>query len=123
MNIQDIPVEGWVWAVVIVLALLNVYNTIMTARKNARDEKNIKESTTTLLSQRVDAHEEWLKNDKRRIDELERRLDDYQQGMMANCRGVMALIEYQKRHSTDEDYNALDAASENIKNYLTDWRH
>ncbi len=37
MSIEQIPMEGWAWFVVALLALTHAYNLLSTALKNARE--------------------------------------------------------------------------------------
>lgn len=115
MGIEEIPAVGWMWAVIVALALLNVYNAVSTARKNARDEKKLRDSPTTALSDRVTDHDRKLDTDKRRLDAHERRLDDIQRGLMVNCAGVQALIDHELH---DGNSGEMADASKNIDKWL-----
>lgn len=115
MGIEDVPTEGWLWFAVIVLILLNIYNVFSTARKNAREEKKRREQPTATLEERVKAHDRMLDNDKRRLDEMEKKQADMQRGQMANCRGVQALLEHELHNGNAEE---MEGASHEIAEWL-----
>lgn len=107
MGIESIPSEGWIWFVVVVLLLLNIYNIFSTARKNAREEKKRKDQPTATLEEIVKNHDRMFSNDKRRLDEMESRQNDMKSGQMAICRGVQALLEHELHNgNADEMQNA-----------------
>lgn len=115
MSIEDIPTEGWLWFLVVALLLLNAYNVFSTARKNARDEKKRREQPTLTLEEKVKAHDRMLDNDKRRLDEMERKQADMQRGQMVNCRGVQALLEHELHNGNAEE---MEGASHEIADWL-----
>ena len=95
-------------AVAVALLLLGAYNTVMTAIKNHREEKKLKNSPIESLKQRVDAHDGMLKRDKERIDAM----DEENKIMM---RGIMALLSHEiNGNSTDK----LKASLSEINDYL-----
>jgi len=55
----------------LVLVLVGAYNTIMTAVKNAREEKKRKDAPVNTLEEQVKKHEERLKRDHERLNDLE----------------------------------------------------
>lgn len=115
MGLEQVTNEGWAWFIVIVLALMNLYNVFSTARKNAREEKKRREQPTATLEERVKAHDRMLDNDKRRLDEMERKQADMQRGQMANCRGVQALLEHELHNGNAEE---MQDASHEIADWL-----
>lgn len=115
MGIDEIPATGWMWAVIVALALLNAYNAIATARKNAREEKRLHDSPTDALSDRVTDHDRKLDTDKRRLDEHERRLDDIQRGVMAVCSGVQALLDHELHDGNSDE---MEKASARLRDWL-----
>lgn len=58
-------------AIAVILVLLGAYNTVMTAVKNHREEKKLKDGPVKAMQDKIDAHDKMLKNDKERLDELE----------------------------------------------------
>ncbi len=115
MSIEDVPAEGWLWFMVVALLLLNVYNVFSAARKNAREEKKHREQPTVTLEERVKAHDRMLDNDKRRLDEMERKQADMQLGQMANCRGVRALLDHELHNGNADE---MQEASKEIEKWL-----
>lgn len=106
--------EGVAWFLVVLLALFAGYNIFCAFRKNVRDEKKHREQPTLTLEERVKAHDKMLDNDKRRLDEMERKQADMQHGLMANCRGVQALLEH-------ELHNGNTVEMQDASKAISDW--
>lgn len=94
-KVTGIPLEALLWALVVGIAALEIYNLICAARKNAREQKQLKEQPTQTIEDRLAAHAKMLDTDKRRLDEMERKQSDMQRGQMVNCAGVQALLEHE----------------------------
>lgn len=107
MGIDSVPGEGWLWFVIVALVLLNAYNVISTARRNAREEKKLRDQPSTDLAKKVADHSRMLDNDKRKLEEHDRQLSDTRRGLMVNCAGTQALLEHTLHNgNTDEMENA-----------------
>lgn len=105
--------EALAWCIVVILALVTIYNHFCTARKNYREEKRNKDAPTLSLEEKVKAHDKMLDNDKRRLDDMERKQTDMQLGQMANCKGVQALLEHELHNgNTTEMQDASKAISD-----------
>lgn len=103
------------WFAVVAMLIISAYNAISTARRNAREEKRERDSPTKALEDRVADHDKKLANDKARLDAHERRLDDIQRGLMANCAGTQALLDHALH---DGNSNEMSDASKNIDKWL-----
>lgn len=110
-----VPLGAWGWVGVAVLALFGAYNTIVTAIKNAREERRVRDSPTRELREEVSEINEKLANDNRRLNAHERRQDDFQHGLMALCSGVQALLDHELH---DGNSNEMEEASKNIDKWL-----
>lgn len=110
-----VPLGGWVWVGVAILALIGVYNTVMTAVRNAREEKRVRDSPTKELKDEVAEINKKLDNDNRRLNAHERRQDDFQHGLMALCSGVQALLDHELH---DGNSGEMADASKNIDKWL-----
>ncbi len=117
MDVSQIPATGWAWFLVAALALLNLYNAISAARKNAREERKRQEQPTATVAERVTAQAKMLDNDKRRLDEHDRQINDIRRGQMAMCRGVQALLEHELHNGNSDE---MEGASQEIAAWLHD---
>ncbi len=115
MSIEQIPVEGWAWFVVALLALTHAYNLVSTARKNAREEKKRQSQPTATLEEKVTAHAKMLDNDKRRLEEHTQQISDIRKGQMVTCAGVQALLEHELHNGNAEE---MEEASKGIDKWL-----
>lgn len=117
MDVSQIPANGWAWFLVAALALMNLYNAFSSARKNAREEKQRQEQPSATLSEKVAAQSKMLGNDKLRLDEHERQINDIRRGQMAMCRGVQALLEHELHNGNSDE---MEGASQEISAWLHD---
>lgn len=101
----------------VVIVLLGAYNTIMSAVKNHREEKRLKNSPVAELTARVDKHDGLLDNDKRRLDELDRRIDDVGRQSTIMLRGVRALLSHEVNGNS---IDKLTGSLQEIDDYLID---
>lgn len=115
MGMESIPGEGWLWFVIVTLVLLNAYNVISTARRNAREEKKRREQPKSEIVKKLDDFAKYLDNDKRRLDDHDRQLGDMRSGLMAVCAGVQALLEHELHNGNTTEMNE---ASKNIDKWL-----
>lgn len=100
----------------VVLILLGAYNTIMSAVKNHREEKRLRESPVTQLKERVDRHDDLLRKDKDRIDALEAEARDTSTAIRVLLRQSMAVNAHL---ISGNDVSKLKASSDEIQEYLT----
>lgn len=115
MKIENITFQQIIGLLAVVLVLLGAYNIIMTAIKNRREEKRLRESPVTQLRERVDRHDELLAKDKDRLDAMESRMQDMGQQSTIMLRGVRALLSHEiNGNSTDK----LNASASEIDDYL-----
>ena len=99
----------------LVLILVGAYNTIMTAMKNRREEKKLRDSPVTQLTERVDRHDDLLAKDKDRLDTMENRITDMGRQSTIMLRGVRALLSHEVNgNSTDK----LKSSMTEIDDYL-----
>lgn len=98
-----------------VLVLVGAYNVIMSAVKTRREEKKLRDSPVTKLTERVDRHDELLAKDKDRLDEMEGRITDMGRQSTIMLRGVRALLSHEVNgNSTDK----LKSSMTEIDDYL-----
>lgn len=109
-----ITTEAIAWALVVLLGAFAIYNLFCGVRKNFRDEKKRREQPTATLEEKIKAHDRMLDNDKRRLDEMERKQADMQRGQMANCKGVQALLEH-------ELHNGNTVEMQDASKAISDW--
>lgn len=112
---ENITFQQLVGLCAVVLILLGAYNTIMSAVKNHREEKRLRDSPVTQLKERVDRHDDLLAKDKDRLDAMEARMRDMGQQSTIMLRGVRALLSHEiNGNSTDK----LNASASEIDDYL-----
>ena len=113
--LENITIEMVYGFMIVVLAVLEGYNLLATARKNAREEKKRMNEPTENLEEMIKNMNKKLDNDKRRLDEHDERLSDLQKGLMAICAGVQALIGHEMHNgNTDE----MEEAQKNLYKWL-----
>ena len=108
MQIQTLTFEQLVGTVAVILLLVGIYNTVMTAIKNAREEKKRRTQPVNTLEHTVDEHEAKLKRDHERLTDLE----DSNRVIM---RALMALLSHEINGNSDEK---LKASLDEIQQYL-----
>ena len=71
MQVQALTFEQLVGAAAVILLLVGIYNTVMSAIKTAREEKKRKNQPVNNLEETVRDHAEKLKRDHERLNTLE----------------------------------------------------
>lgn len=71
MQIQTLTFEQLIGTVAVILILVGAYNTLMTAAKTRREEKQRREQPVSNLEAKVNDHEQKLKNDHERLNDME----------------------------------------------------
>lgn len=112
---EQLTNEGLIGFMVVLLALLNLYNVFSSARRNAREEKKRKQQPTYDLEIRIADISRKLDTDKRRLDNHDERLDDLKKGLMATCTGVQALLEPELHNGNTAE---MQEASKEIDKWL-----
>lgn len=115
MKIEDITFQQIIGLLAVVLVMLGAYNVIMTAIKNRREEKRLRESPMMQLKERVDRHDELLAKDKDRLDAMESRMRDMGEQSTIMLRGVRALLSHEINGNSDDK---LKASMVEIDDYL-----
>lgn len=92
----------------LVLVLVGAYNTIMNAVKTYREEKKRKDQPVSTLESKVNEHDEKLKQDHKRLNELE-------EANRIQMRALMAML----HHEIDgNSIDGLKKAYDEIQQYL-----
>ena len=71
MQIQTLTFEQLIGTVAVILLLIGIYNTVMSAIKTHREEKKRKDAPVNTLEEMVKSHEKRLDNDHKRLNNLE----------------------------------------------------
>lgn len=116
MGVVDIPAVGWLWAIVVAMALMAVYNIFATVRENIRKEKKHKEQPTASLEERVALHDQMLDNDNRRIKRNTEQLEDANKFQGIMCRVMLAQLNHEL---SGNDVSHLKSARDELTDYLT----
>lgn len=102
MQIQALSFEQLVGTVAVILLLVGVYNTIMSAIKTAREEKRLKEQPVNTLEHTVEDHTKKLQNDHERITQLE-------ESNRIIMRALMAVMSHEVNgNSTEKLQKSMD---------------
>lgn len=108
MQIQALSFEQLIATVAVVLLLVGVYNTVMSAIKTAREEKKLRDQPVNTLENTVEDHTQKLKKDHERITELE-------ESNRIIMRALMAVMSHEVNgNSTDK----LQKSMEEIQEFL-----
>ena len=112
----ELTYDKFLTALVVILLLAGAYNTIMQAIKTRREEKRLRDSPVTKLTERVDRHDELLAKDKDRIDRLESDMVDTGMAIRVLLRQSMAVNAHL---ISGNDIERLKESNEEIQEYLT----
>lgn len=105
---QNITFEQLVGLMAVALVLIGAYNTIMGAVKTHREEKKRKDAPVNNLEEQVKEHEDKLKRDHERLNELEN-------GNRIMMRAMMAMLSHEINGNSDDK---LKASLDEIQKFL-----
>lgn len=108
MQIQTLTFEQLVGTAAVILLLVGIYNTVMTAIKTQRDEKKRRDQPVSNLEQLVQGHDEKLAKDHERLSDLE-------ESNRILMRAMMALMSHELNGNSNDK---LQASYEEIQQYL-----
>ena len=112
----ELTYDKFLTSLVVILLLAGAYNTIMQAIKTRREEKRLKDSPVTKLTEHVDRHDELLAKDKDRIDRLESDMVDTSMAIRVLLRQSMAVNAHL---ISGNDIERLKESNDEIQEYLT----
>ena len=78
----------------VIVVLLGAYNTIMTAIRNHREEKKLKNSPITDLKTRIDGHDKMLARDKERLDKMEQDIEQMDEQSLMILKAVRSQLNH-----------------------------
>lgn len=110
MQIQALTFEQLVGAAAVILLLIGIYNTCMTALKNWREEKKRMNAPVNTLESTVAEHGDKLDKDHIRLTELE-------ESNRIIMRALMAMLSHEINGNSDDK---LRASFDEIQQYLID---
>ena len=114
---DDLTFEKLIGAVAVILVLIGAYNTIMAAVKTHREEKRIRQSPLTDITNRLEKHDEMLARDKMRLDKLEIQSKDLDAQSRIMMRGMKALLSHElNNNSVDKLREAMTEIDEFLIN-------
>lgn len=90
--------------------IVQIFNAVMTAIKNWRDEKRRKDRPVDTLETKVEEHEKRLRKDYDRINDLE-------EGNRVMMRAMMAILSHE---ISGNSIDKLKASMDEIQRYLID---
>lgn len=112
MNLTELTFGELIGLLAVLVLFIEIYNKFATARTNRRAEKKLREAPVETLTARVDAHDKMLANDKRRMEEMNERLNTMRKESSMTLRGVRALLSHEiNGNSNDklkESYDQID---------------
>ena len=94
MQIQALSFEQLITTIAVILLMLGAYSTVMNAIKAHREEKKLRDSPITKLTERVDRHDTLLEKDKDRLDALEHSVGTLQTEGTLTLKSVKALLSH-----------------------------
>ena len=112
---ETISFEQLMQLCAMVLVLVGAYNVIMSAVKTRREEKKLRDSPVTQLTERVDRHDELLAKDKDRLDKLETDVMDLGEATRILLRQSMAVNDHM---ISGNDVSKLRESNSEIQKYL-----
>ena len=115
MKLEDLTFAQLLGAGVVLLLLIGIYNTIMTAVKNHLEAKKRNSAPVDDLKQKVAEHDKMLGRDKQRLDDIEDRLASIKKESTMTLRGVRALLSHEINGNSVEK---LEEANSKIDSYL-----
>lgn len=95
MQLSDLNATTIGIAIGVLLLLLGVYSSVMSAIKTMREENARKAQPVNDLTTLVRKHAEMLASDKRRIERLEADAQDMRNGQRATIKGIQALLDHE----------------------------
>ena len=115
MGLENITFGELVGAGVVLMILIGIYNTAMTAIKNYLEAKRRNSAPVDELKERVDSHDKMLERDKRRLDGIDERLVGLKKESSMTLHGVRALLSHEINGNSTEK---LTKANSEIDEYL-----
>ena len=100
--------EQLVGLMAVALVLIGAYNTVMSAIKTHREEKKRKDAPVNTLETKMNEHEDKLKRDHERLNELE-------ESNRIIMRALMAMLSHEIHGNSDEQ---LKASFDEIQKFL-----
>lgn len=112
---QELTYDKLLTVAVVIVLLAGAYNTIMSAIKNKREEKKLKEGPLNELKATVAQHTTCLANDKKRLDDVEEDITTTKAEITLVLKATRALL------SHGINGNSIETMKENaqeIDNFL-----
>lgn len=110
MPIQTLTFKQLIGAVAVILLMIGAYNTIMSALKTHREEKRRREQPVSNLEGTVKEHDDRLKRDHKRLNDLE-------EANRIQMRALMAMLHHEIDGNSTE---GLKKSYDEIQQYLID---
>lgn len=108
MQIQTLTFEQLVGTVAVILLLLGIYNTAMSAVKTWREERRRRNQPVSEIETTVQEHDKRLHRDHERLNELE-------ESNRIIMRALMALLSHEINGNSDDK---LKASFDEIQKFL-----
>lgn len=122
-ELQNITFEQLLEVVIVVAILIGVYNLIISAIKNYREERKIKNTPIDKINDKLAFHDKCLENDKLRLEALERTEEEFRKNnanrdrcMNVIMRGQLAMLRHMQ-HGNNVD--GMKASENELTDYLT----
>lgn len=112
---ENVTYNELLTTIIVLMIGMGVYNTIMTAIKNHREEKRFRNAPLAKIDERLDAHDKYLSDDKSRINTLEGQARNLEREFQLVLKSQLALL----RHGIDgNNIDGLKQSQTDIQNYL-----
>ena len=114
-GISNLTFSSLVIALVVILLIVDVYIRVMTAIKTYREEKGRRNHPVNELGAKVDLHEEKLSDHEEKLKNDYVRINELEDGTRIIMRAMMAILSHEiNGNSTDK----LEKSLEEIQQYL-----
>ncbi|MDD2649168.1 MAG: hypothetical protein PHI27_11605 [Eubacteriales bacterium] len=90
-------------ALVVLCALLWLYNLIAEAVRNHRELKKPLDARAQNITARLDEYDTYFANDKRRIEQHDKEIATLRDGLKVNCFGVKALLNHELHNGNAQE--------------------
>lgn len=111
----DMTFKEFLIAIALFAFLVVLFNGVVQAINNIRNEKKHRNEPVVELEKRVSRHDELLANDKDRLDRVENEVADHGSAMRILLRQAMAVNDHM---ISGNDINKLKDSNAEIERYL-----
>ena len=113
--IQALTANNILTFLLILAALLWLFNLAGQSIKTYREMRKPKETVEKSVADKLAEHDRFLASDKRRLKAHDDDIDDIREGMRRNCTGIKALLNHQLHNGNTKE---MEEAASNLDKWL-----